>query len=86
MFILFSKLWRRFHSALAWVLEEAKSGHLFEGVDSAVVRECLDDFKGFYSSRHSEVVAFLADSEELFGIYGLHVTDLSVPPEHTFDT
>lgn len=46
-----SQLWRRFHSALAWVLDEAESGDLFDGVDSAVVAECLDEFKGFYSSR-----------------------------------
>lgn len=80
------KLWKRFHTALAWVLEEAESGRLFDGVDPAVVRECLDEFKSSYSSRHSEIVAFLADAEELLGIYGLHVPNLSIPPEHTFDT
>lgn len=46
-----SQLWRRFHSALAWVLEEADEGDLFDGVDSAVVGECLDEFKDFYTSR-----------------------------------
>lgn len=45
------QLWRRFHSALAWVLEEADDGDLFDGVDSAVVGECLDEFKNFYTSR-----------------------------------
>lgn len=46
-----AQLWRRFHSALAWVLEEADDGDLFYGVDSVVVGECLDEFKSFYSSR-----------------------------------
>ncbi|CAM9159193.1 unnamed protein product, partial [Laminaria digitata] len=76
------QLWRRFHSALAWVLEEAESGDLFDGVDSAVVAECLDEFKGFYTSRYDEVESFLMEAEELLGIYGLHVPDLSLPPSH----
>lgn len=45
------KLWRRFHSALAFVLEEAEVGDLFEGVEPRVLGECLDDFKAFYTSR-----------------------------------
>lgn len=51
VFLGFPQLWRRFHSALAWVLEEAEGGDLFDGVDSAVVAECLDEFKSFYTSR-----------------------------------
>lgn len=79
------QLWRRYHSALAWILEEAETGSLFDGLDDEVVEECVDKFKDFYSSSYSDVSAFLADAEELLGIYGLHVPDLSIPPEHTFD-
>eukprot|EP00903_Cladosiphon_okamuranus_P009126 g8719.t1 len=80
------QLWWRFHSALAWVLEEADDGDLFDGVDSAVVEECLDEFKNFYTSRYDEVVTFLLDAEELLGIYGLDVPDLRLPTAHDFDT
>lgn len=55
VYLGFPQLWRRFHSALAWVLEEAEGGDLFDGVDSAVVAECLDEFKGFYTSRCYDV-------------------------------
>ncbi|CAM9105357.1 unnamed protein product, partial [Pylaiella littoralis] len=79
------QLWRRFHSALAWVLEEADDGDLFEDVDSALVAECLDEFKNFYTSRYDEVSTFLLDAEELLGIYGLRVPDLSLPAAHAFD-
>ncbi|CAM9466656.1 unnamed protein product [Ectocarpus fasciculatus] len=80
------QLWRRFHSALDWVLEEAEDGDLFDGADSAMVAECLNEFKGFYMSRYDEVLTFLLDAEELLGIYGLHVPDLSLPAAHGFDT
>eukprot|EP00752_Nemacystus_decipiens_P005227 g4744.t2 len=80
------QLWRRYHSALAWVLEEADDGDLFEGVDAAMVGECLDEFKNFYTSRYDEVLTFLLDAEELLGIYGLDVPDLSLPAAHDFDT
>lgn len=56
LFYCILQLWRRFHSALAWVLEEADDGDLFDGVDSAVVGECLDEFKNFYTSRRVLVV------------------------------
>lgn len=45
------QLWRMYHSALAWVLEEAKSGDLFDDADSDAVAECLGEFKSFYTSR-----------------------------------
>ncbi|CAM9715790.1 unnamed protein product [Ascophyllum nodosum] len=78
------QLWRRFHSALAWVLEEAENGDLFEGADAEVVGDCLEEFKGFYSTRHKEVVAFLADAEELLDIYGVDVPELDLPLPHDF--
>lgn len=34
--------------------------------------------------RYSEVMTFLADAEEVLGIYGLRVPDLSIPAEHDF--
>lgn len=34
--------------------------------------------------RYNDVASFLADSEELMGIYGLRAPDLSIPPEHDF--
>ncbi|CAM9896488.1 unnamed protein product [Ectocarpus sp. 4 AP-2014] len=80
------QLWRRFHSALDWVLEEAEDGDLFDGADSAMVAECLNDFKRFYMTRYDEVITFLLDAEELLGIYGLHVPDLGLPAAHAFDT
>ncbi|CAN0539196.1 unnamed protein product, partial [Ectocarpus sp. 12 AP-2014] len=80
------QLWRRFHSALDWVLEEADDGDLFDGADSAMVSECLNDFKSFYMTRYDDVLTFLLDAEELLGIYGLHVPDLSLPAAHGFDT
>ncbi|CBJ25752.1 weakly similar Glutamic acid-rich protein precursor [Ectocarpus siliculosus] len=80
------QLWRRFHSSLDWVLEEAEDGDLFDGADSAMVEECLNDFKGFYMTRYDDVLTFLLDAEELLGIYGLHVPDLSLPAAHGFDT
>lgn len=49
----YEQLWRRFHSALAWVLDEAEHGDLFEGVEADVVAECLDEFKSFYTNRCS---------------------------------
>ena len=33
------------------MLEEADDGDLFDGVESSVVAECLDEFKNFYTSR-----------------------------------
>ena len=35
--------------------------------------------------RYDEVLTFLLDAEELLGIYGLHVPDLSLPAAHDFD-
>lgn len=37
-------------------------------------------------TRYEEVLTFLLDAEELLGIYGLHVPDLSLPAAHGFDT
>lgn len=45
------QLWRRFHAALAWVVKEGQDGDLFDGVDGALVGECLQEFKTFYTSR-----------------------------------
>lgn len=35
---------------------------------------------------YDEVLTFLLDAEELLGIYGLDVPDLSLPAAHQFDT
>lgn len=36
--------------------------------------------------RYDEALTFLLDAEELLGIYGLDVPDLSLPAAHDFDT
>ncbi|CAN0347841.1 unnamed protein product, partial [Scytosiphon promiscuus] len=45
------ELWQRYRSALTWFLAEAGKGTRFDGVDSAVLTECLGGFKRFYKAR-----------------------------------
>lgn len=53
---------------------------------STILREsCEIDPSENCSNRYDDVVTFLADAEELLGIYDLDSRDLNVPPAHAFD-
>lgn len=60
------QLWRRYDSALAWVLEEAVNGDLFAGVDADVVGECLEEFKEFYLTRYYNITLSLVAFEVMY--------------------
>lgn len=74
------------------MLEEADDGDLFEDVDSAVVAECLDEFKNFYTSRYMCACAcvffFVSRSDGGRGgsRWKVLLTSVLLQPAHPVDT